>query len=412
MSTKIDGKQIAAEIKTNLAERVNKLKAQGIQPGLGTLLVGEDPGSMKYVAGKHADCQEVGITSVKKELPADASFDDIAAAVRELNEDPACTGFIVQLPLPKGINENAIIDMIDPAKDADGMHPYNLGELVLHVRGDISTPLPCTPRGVLELLDAYDIDLNGTVPEGLHDLVALLLGEVAVQAVHRKAQPCQLVCQCGGVELGIAEHHHPLVTLANNDLRQIRQLVTTGGLQHILGDLGLALLFGLDSDLLGVLLIHPADVHHLAADGGREHREGLAGLHQADDMLHVLIEAHIQHLVSLVEDHLCHMVEVDIVVLVVVHEAARGRHHDLTALGEALGLLFHIRTAVNADYLHFRHKIGQPCEFFSDLLGQLTGGGQNNGLRGLESRVDVLGHRDAESAGLASAGREIGRAHV
>ena len=160
MSTKIDGKQIAAEIKTNLAERVNKLKAQGIQPGLGTLLVGEDPGSMKYVAGKHADCQEVGITSVKKELPADASFDDIAAAVRELNEDPACTGFIVQLPLPKGINENAIIDMIDPAKDADGMHPYNLGELVLHVRGDISTPLPCTPRGVLELLDAYDIDLN------------------------------------------------------------------------------------------------------------------------------------------------------------------------------------------------------------------------------------------------------------
>ncbi len=91
MSTKIDGKQIAAEIKTNLAERVNKLKAQGIQPGLGTLLVGEDPGSMKYVAGKHADCQEVGITSVKKELPADASFDDIAAAVRELNEDPACT---------------------------------------------------------------------------------------------------------------------------------------------------------------------------------------------------------------------------------------------------------------------------------------------------------------------------------
>ena len=161
MSTKIDGKQIAAEIKTNLAERVNKLKAQGIQPGLGTLLVGEDPGSMKYVAGKHADCQEVGITSVKKELPADASFDDIAAAVRELNEDPACTGFIVQLPLPKGINENAIIDMIDPAKDADGMHPYNLGELVLHVRGDISTPLPFTPRGVLELLDAYDIDLNG-----------------------------------------------------------------------------------------------------------------------------------------------------------------------------------------------------------------------------------------------------------
>ena len=125
-------------------------------------------------------------------------------------------------------------------------------------------------------------------------------------------------------------------------------------------------------------------------------------------MLHVLIEAHIQHLVSLVEDHLCHMVEVDAVVLVVVHEAAWGRHHDLTALGEAFGLLFHIRTAVNADYLHFRHKIGQPGEFFSDLLGQLTGGGQNDGLRCLEGRVDVLSHRDAKSAGLASAGRGLG----
>lgn len=161
MSTKIDGKKVAAEIKANLAERVAKLKAQGVVPGLGTLLVGEDPGSLKYVAGKHADCAEVGINSVRKDLPATASFDEIADAVRELNEDPACTGFIVQLPLPRGIDQNAIIDLIDPAKDADGMHPYNLGELVLHVRGDITTPLPCTPRGVIELLDAYDIDLNG-----------------------------------------------------------------------------------------------------------------------------------------------------------------------------------------------------------------------------------------------------------
>ena len=161
MSTKLDGKQVAADIKANLAERVIELKRAGIEPGLGTLLVGEDPGSLKYVAGKHADCAEVGIRSIKKELPADASFDDIAAAVRELNEDPACTGFIVQLPLPEGIDENAIINLIDPAKDADGMHPRNLGELVLHVRGDITTPLPCTPRGVIALLDAYGIDLNG-----------------------------------------------------------------------------------------------------------------------------------------------------------------------------------------------------------------------------------------------------------
>ena len=218
----------------------------------------------------------------------------------------------------------------------------------------------------------------------------------------------QLVRQSRRIEFGIAEDHDPFVALSNDDLGQIGQLVASGGLQHILGDLGLALLLGLDSDLLGVLLIHPADVHHLAADSGREHRKGLAGLHQADDMLHVFIEAHIQHLVGLVEDHLRHMVEVDVVVLVVVHEAARGRHHDLTALGEAFGLFFHIRTAVNADYLHFRHKIGQPGEFFGDLLGQLTGGGQNNGLRCLEGRVDVLSHRDAESAGLASAGRGLG----
>lgn len=158
---RIDGKKVAGEIKADLSKRVARLAAQGVVPGLGTVLVGEDPGSVKYVAGKHADCQEIGIRSVRKDLPADADFDQIAAAVRELNADPACNGFIVQLPLPKGINENAIIDMIDPAKDADGMHPYNLGELVLHVRSEITTPLPCTPRGVIELLKAYDIDLNG-----------------------------------------------------------------------------------------------------------------------------------------------------------------------------------------------------------------------------------------------------------
>lgn len=161
MTMRIDGKKVAGEIKADLSKRVARLAAQGVVPGLGTVLVGEDPGSVKYVAGKHADCQEIGIRSVRKDLPADADFDQIAAAIRELNADPACNGFIVQLPLPKGIDENAIIDMIDPAKDADGMHPYNLGELVLHVRSEITTPLPCTPRGVIELLKAYDIDLNG-----------------------------------------------------------------------------------------------------------------------------------------------------------------------------------------------------------------------------------------------------------
>ena len=161
MATKIDGKMISARIKEDLARRVAALKQRGVEPGLGTILVGSDPGSVKYVVGKHADCAEIGVTSIKRELPADATFDQIAAAVNELNADPACTGYIVQLPLPKGIDENAVIDLIDPKKDADGMHPYNLGELVLHPRGEIATPLPCTPRGVIELLGAYDIDLNG-----------------------------------------------------------------------------------------------------------------------------------------------------------------------------------------------------------------------------------------------------------
>lgn len=161
MTIKLDGKQTAATIKADLTARVRRLRDAGVEPGLGTLLVGSDPGSVKYVAGKHTDCAQVGIRSIKRELPADAGFDDIAEAVRSLNDDPACTGYIVQLPLPAGIDENAIIGLIDPAKDADGMHPYNLGELVLHVRGDIATPLPCTPRGVLELLNAYGIDLNG-----------------------------------------------------------------------------------------------------------------------------------------------------------------------------------------------------------------------------------------------------------
>ena len=152
---------MAARTKADLAKRVELLKARGIQPGLGTILVGSDPGSVKYVAGKHADCAEIGVNSIKRELPENATFDQVADAVRQLNADPACTGYIVQLPLPRGIDENAIIDLIDPKKDADGMHPYNLGELVLHARGDITTPLPCTPRGVIELLRAYDIDLDG-----------------------------------------------------------------------------------------------------------------------------------------------------------------------------------------------------------------------------------------------------------
>ena len=157
----LDGKSVAAQIKADLSTRVAALKRQGIQPGLGTLLVGSDPGSVKYVAGKHADCAEVGITSIRRDLPADATESQIVQAVDELNADPACTGFIVQLPLPVGVDELSVIARIDPGKDVDGMHPYNLGERVLHTSGEIATPLPCTPRGVLTLLDHYGIGLDG-----------------------------------------------------------------------------------------------------------------------------------------------------------------------------------------------------------------------------------------------------------
>lgn len=157
----LDGKATAAAIKSELAERVAALRERGIVPGLGTVLVGEDPGSLKYVAGKHRDCQEVGITSIREDLPASATQDEILAAVRRLNEDPACTGYIVQLPLPAGIDTNLVLESVDPEKDADGLHPTNLGRLALRVKEPITSPLPCTPSAVLELLRRYDIDLNG-----------------------------------------------------------------------------------------------------------------------------------------------------------------------------------------------------------------------------------------------------------
>ena len=160
---RLDGVATAAAIKSELAERVAALKARGITPGLGTLLVGEDPASRSYVTGKHRDCAEVGVASISVELPASATQDEIAAAVRGLNEDPAVTGFIVQLPLPAGIDENAILELIDPAKDADGLHPTNLGRLVLGVdpAAAVAAPLPCTPAGIIELLERHGVGVAG-----------------------------------------------------------------------------------------------------------------------------------------------------------------------------------------------------------------------------------------------------------
>ncbi|MGP3978280.1 bifunctional methylenetetrahydrofolate dehydrogenase/methenyltetrahydrofolate cyclohydrolase [Streptomyces sp. 8N114] len=153
----LDGRRTATAIRAELADRVSALAERGIVPGLGTVLVGDDPGSHAYVGGKHRDCAKVGITSIRRELPADATQAQVEAVVDELNADPACTGYIVQLPLPRGLDANAVLERMDPAKDADGLHPVNLGRLVLGVE----SPLPCTPRGIVELLRRHDVPLAG-----------------------------------------------------------------------------------------------------------------------------------------------------------------------------------------------------------------------------------------------------------
>ena len=157
----LNGKATAAALKAELKERVAALRERGVVPGLGTVLVGEDPGSFTYVAGKHADCAEVGIDSLRIDLPAAASQAEVEAAVDRLNADPACTGYIVQLPLPAGVDTNAVLERIDPDKDADGLHPTNLGRLVLRASGPIASPLPCTPRACIELIARHGIDLAG-----------------------------------------------------------------------------------------------------------------------------------------------------------------------------------------------------------------------------------------------------------
>lgn len=157
----LDGKATAGAIKAELQARVAAVRERGVIPGLGTILVGEDPGSVTYVAGKHRDCAEVGIESIRVDLPATASQDEVMAAVQRLNQDPACTGYIVQLPLPKGMDTNRILESIDPDKDADGLHPMNLGRLVLRVSETITSPLPCTPRAVIELGRRFGLDFNG-----------------------------------------------------------------------------------------------------------------------------------------------------------------------------------------------------------------------------------------------------------
>ncbi|MFC7307399.1 bifunctional methylenetetrahydrofolate dehydrogenase/methenyltetrahydrofolate cyclohydrolase [Streptomyces monticola] len=212
----LDGKATAAAIKADLVRRVEALKARGSTPGLGTVLVGEDPGSQKYVAGKHRDCAQVGIASIQRELPATASQEEIEAVVRELNEDPECTGYIVQLPLPKGIDENRILELIDPAKDADGLHPTNLGRLVLNE----PAPLPCTPYGVIQLLRQYGVEINGA-----HVVVVgrgVTIGRSIPLLLTRKSENAT-VTQCHTGTRDLAGH-----------LRQADIIVAAAGSPHLI----------------------------------------------------------------------------------------------------------------------------------------------------------------------------------
>lgn len=211
----LDGKAASAAIKAELTARVQALKDRGVTPGLGTLLVGDDPGSKWYVAGKHRDCAQVGIGSIQRELPATATQADIEAVVHELNANPECTGYIVQLPLPAGIDTNRVLELMDPAKDADGLHPTNLGRLVLNEPG----PLPCTPRGIVELLRR-----NGVETKGAHVVVVgrgITVGRSIGLLLTRKSENATVtLCHTGTRDLSA-------------QLRQADIVVAAAGVPHI-----------------------------------------------------------------------------------------------------------------------------------------------------------------------------------
>ncbi|MFC4606584.1 bifunctional methylenetetrahydrofolate dehydrogenase/methenyltetrahydrofolate cyclohydrolase [Streptomyces maoxianensis] len=212
----LDGKATAAAIKSDLTARVTVLRERGITPGLGTLLVGDDPGSRWYVNGKHRDCAEVGIASIQRELPATATQEEIEAVVHELNDDPECTGYIVQLPLPKGIDTNRVLELMDPAKDADGLHPMNLGRLVLGVEA----PLPCTPYGIIQLLRHHGVEIKGAyivvVGRGI------TVGRSIPLLLTRKSENATVTqCHTGTRDLGM-------------HLRQADIIVSAAGVRHII----------------------------------------------------------------------------------------------------------------------------------------------------------------------------------
>src|SRR5690349_5801716 len=216
---KLDGRAAAAEIKAELTERVAALKAAGIVPGIATVLVGADPASQLYVGMKHRESEAIGMNSIQRELPADATQEDVEALIDELNADPDCHGYIVQLPLPKHLDTDAILERIDPAKDADGLHPTNLGRLVLNVNSPITTPLPCTPRGVIELLvrNGYELPGKHVVVVGRGVTIGRSIGLLLTR---REYNATVTLTHTGTVDLGA-------------HLREADVIVAAAGVKHI-----------------------------------------------------------------------------------------------------------------------------------------------------------------------------------
>ena len=214
----LDGKAVAQAIKAELTQEVIELKKKGITPGLGTLLVGDDPGSHSYVSGKHRDCAEVGVQSVRIDLPANAKEADVRAAIKDLNDASDVTGYILQLPLPFGFNANAMLELIDPDKDADGLHPINLGRLVLAGSEEMTSPLPCTPAGILELLHRYDIKLKGAD-------VAVIGRGITV------GRPLGLLLNRKGVDATVTSLHSRSADIAKS-VRQADIVVAALGVPH------------------------------------------------------------------------------------------------------------------------------------------------------------------------------------
>lgn len=208
-ATVLDGKATAARIKEELRERVKALTEKGVTPGLATVLVGDDPGSQAYVNGKHRDCAEVGIASIRRDLPADATQEQVEQVLAELNADPAVHGYIVQLPLPAHLDTQRVLELIDPDKDADGLHPINLGRLVLGYPG----PLPCTPRGIVELLRRYDIPLRGAevVVVGRGNTVGRPLGLLLTR---RSENATVTLCHTGTLDLAAHTRAAEIVVVA------------------------------------------------------------------------------------------------------------------------------------------------------------------------------------------------------